>query len=255
MTRRGFQSLEIFRYTRRTEPDLLIFLPSLLQAHDSDGGFGFWSRTQRDRNEEDFVMTIDELFQQLKHPNPNLRSRAMREIADCRDENTIGRLMGVLDEEDVVYRRAAVKTLGVIGADAVAPVAQLLQESENPTVRASCAKALAQVAVNYPDEPFPEAGLTGLEAALNDDNPVVYIASAMALGEMGAPASPILAQTLKTTDNIALAVAIVNALASVGGDEASEVLTALANDESIDTYIRESATSALSRLEFVGRGR
>ncbi|MDY6939133.1 MAG: HEAT repeat domain-containing protein [Cyanobacteriota bacterium] len=199
-------------------------------------------------------MTVDALFQQLKHPNPNLRGRAMREIADSRDETTIPRLLSVLDEEDVTYRRAAVKTLGVIGPDAVAPVVELLQTSDNATVRSSCAKALAQVAVNYAGEPFPTVGLEGLKKALNDPNPVVYIASAMALGEMGAPASPILAQTLKTTDNVALAVAIVNALGSLGGSEAAQVLTAFANDESADTYVRESATSALSRLEFVNRG-
>ena len=203
----------------------------------------------------DFAMTMDDLFQQLKHPNPNLRGRAMHEIAQRRDESTIGRLMAVLDQEDVVYRRAAVKTLGVIGADAVPPVTQLLLESENATVRSSCAKVLAQVAVKYSDDPFPEVGLTGLKTALNDENPVVYIASAMALGEIGLPASPILTETLKTTDNVALAVAIVNALASIGGSEAKEVLTAFANDESADTYVRESATSALSRLEFVKGGR
>ncbi|NJQ97678.1 MAG: HEAT repeat domain-containing protein [Hydrococcus sp. CSU_1_8] len=62
-------------------------------------------------------MTIDSLFEQLKHPNPHLRERAMWEIADARDETTIPRLMAVLGEEDVVYRRAAVKALGVIGIE------------------------------------------------------------------------------------------------------------------------------------------
>jgi bilin biosynthesis protein len=198
-------------------------------------------------------MTTDSLFEQLKHPNPNLRDRAMFEIAETRDENTIPRLMAALGEEDVVYRRAAVKALGLIGADAVPPLVESLLNSDDVTIRGSCAKAMAQIAVNYPEDPFPEEGLQGLKAAIADPNPVVHIASVMALGEMGLPAFDILVEALNTTDNIAVQVSIVNALASIGGDQASEVLTRFANDESADTYVRESAVSALSRVDLLKR--
>ena len=175
----------------------------------------------------------------------------MFEIAESRDENTIPRLMGILDEVDTTYRRAAVKTLGVIGVDAVPSVVESLLHSENVTVRGSAAKALAQIAVNYPDLPFPEAGLQGLKTAINDPNPVVHIASVMALGQMGSAAFDILVESLKTTDNVAVQVAIVNALASIGDPKCAEVLTTFANDELVDSYVRESATSALSRLDLV----
>ncbi len=90
-----------------------------------------------------------------------------------------------------------------------------------------------------------------MQAALNDTNPVVYIASVMALGEIGSPAFEILAEALKTIDNVALAVAIINALGSMGDIRGVEVLQALTNDESVDPYIRESAVSALPRLDQV----
>lgn len=196
-------------------------------------------------------MTADELFEQLKHPNPHLRERAMDAIVENRDEETIPRLMANLDREDVVYRRASVKTLGVVGADAVPSLVQSLLNSENPTVRSSCAKALAQVALNYPDVEFPEEGLQGLKASLEDANPVVYIASAMALGEIGEPALGVLIEALQATENPALAVSIANAFAAIGTEPAAEALQALANDESADSYARESATSALSRLEML----
>ena len=196
-------------------------------------------------------MAQDELFQQLKHPNPYLRERAMVEIAETRDPDTISNLMGVLGDEDVVYRRAAVKALGVIGADTVPPLVEALLNSDNVTVRGSAAKALAQVALNYPEDPFPAEGMQGLKAALNDQNPVVHIAAVMALGEIGESALDILIDALKTTDNVALALSISNALASIGGDRAKEVLTALVDDESADSYVRETAVSALSRLEQV----
>ncbi|MBE9114861.1 HEAT repeat domain-containing protein [Lusitaniella coriacea LEGE 07157] len=196
-------------------------------------------------------MTTDSLFEQLKHPNPHMRSRAMWELADNADETMISRLMANLGEEDVVYRRASVKTLGAIGIDTVSPLIESLLNSDNVTVRGSCAKALAQIAVNHPDTPFPPEGIAGLKTALNDANPVVNIAAAMALGEIGSPALEALKDTLETTDNVALAVAIVNALAAVGNDRAAEILATLTEGESVDSYVREMATSALSRLELV----
>lgn len=196
-------------------------------------------------------MTTDSLFQQLKHPNPNLRERAMYELAEKRDEQTISRLITILDSEDVAYRRSAVKALGIIGSDSVPPLVNLLVNSDNAIIRSSCAKALAQIAYNHPEESFPEEGMQGLKTALNDPNPVVHIASAMALGEIGASALDILISAVKTTDNPALAIALVNALASIADQRIIEVLTTIANDESTDSYVRESATSALSRLELL----
>ena len=196
-------------------------------------------------------MSTEELFQQLKHPNPNLRDRAMWELVENQDETTIPRLMDLLGEEDTTYRRAAVKVLGAIGSATVSPLVAALLNSDNVTVRGSAAKALAQVAVNYPEEPFPADGIQGLKTALNDANPVVHIAAVMALGQIGTPVVDILIEALQTTDNPALGISLVNALGSIGDSRGVAVLTALTQDESADSYVRESATSALARLETV----
>lgn len=193
----------------------------------------------------------DQFFNQLKHPNPNLREQAMFEIVDRRDETTIPRLMAALDDEDTTYRRAAVKTLGAVGIDTIPVLVEALLTSDNVTVRGSAAKALAQVAINYPEIPFPQLGLDGLRQSLDDANPVVYIASAMALGEIGEPALPILLDVMKTTDNMALQLSIVNALGAVQGDQAAAALEAICSDNAIEGYVKETAISALSRLEFV----
>ena len=196
-------------------------------------------------------MSLESLFAQLKHPNPHLRNQAMIDIAEQRDDETIPKLVSILDETDVTYRRAAVKTLGVIGADAVPAVVHELLHSEDVTVRSSCAKALAQVSVNYPDLEFPEEGLQGLKVAIADSNPVVHIASVMALGTMGPVAFEILKDALMTTDNPAVAVAIVSALADLKDERSVEVLQQVSEDETVDSYVKESAISALSRLEMV----
>lgn len=196
-------------------------------------------------------MAADSLFEQLKHPNPHMRDRAMREIVNTRDENTIPKLMSALGEEDVVYRRASVKTLGVIGMDSVPMVVEQMLNSENDTVRASCTKAMAQIAVQHPDTPFPKAGIEGLRQAMDDPYPVVQIASVMSLGEIGVPAVDTLLDVLKTTDNVAIALTITNTLGSIGDPRAVEVLRELIADESVDSYVRETAQSALPRLDQV----
>jgi bilin biosynthesis protein len=193
-------------------------------------------------------MTQDELYQQLKHPNPHLRDRAMVQIVEERTAETLPKMMAILDDEDVVYRRAVVKALGMVGLEAVPYLVEGLLKSDNVTVRGSCAKALAQVALNYPEKPFPSEGLQGLKTALSDENPVVYIGSAMALGEIGSPAFDILTESLKTTEDLGLAVSLVNALCATKDPKAIDALTALTTDESIDSYVRETAVSALSRL-------
>jgi len=189
------------------------------------------------------------LFDRLKHPNPNLRDRAMLELVKTRDETTIPRLISILDEDDTTYRRAAVKTLGAIGMDTVPFLIEILSISNNVTVRGSAVKALVQVIVNYPDVPFPAEGLECLKTSMSDQNPVVNIAAVMALGELGTPAFEILVEALKTTDNIALQVILVNTLASIGDIRAEPILAAAIEDASLDEYVRESATSALPRLE------
>lgn len=194
-------------------------------------------------------MSADALFDQLKHPNPAMRQRAMTQIVDARDESTIPRLMDAISEEDTVYRRAAVKTLGLIGMDAIPAVVDQMLNSENDTVRASCAKTMAQIAVQHPDEPFPDEGLEGLRKAMADPYPVVQIASVMSLGEIGIPAVDTLLEALRTTDNVAIALTITNTLGSIGDPRAVEVLKALIADNSVDSYVKETAESALPRLE------
>lgn len=196
-------------------------------------------------------MTESSLFEKLKHPDPNLRDQAMWEIVETQDARTIPRLMGILAEEDTVYRRAAVKTLGAIGIDAVPFLVDSLVNTENSTIRSSCAKALAQIASSDKDIPFPLEGIEGLKKGLNDSHPVVYIASAMALGVIGVPALDSLLEIFDGTDNVALAVAIVNAVSSIDDDRSRKLLTKLADDESADTYVRETANGALSRLDML----
>lgn len=196
-------------------------------------------------------MSLDEYFARLAHPNPNLRERAMWDIVDNQDDTTVPRLMAALDNEDVVFRRASVKTLGAVGPEAVPAIIEGLLKSDNVTVRGSCAKAMAQVAIYHRDAEFPQVGLEALTQAMEDANPVVHIAAAMALGQVGVPAVEILSHAVKTTENIALAVSALNSLGSIPDERSTKLLKEIAEDDSVDPYLQETAVSAISRLELV----
>jgi bilin biosynthesis protein len=78
---------------------------------------------------------------------------------------------------------------------------------------------------------------------------VVNIAAVMAMGEIGEPVLDILIEALRETDNPALAISLVNAIASIGNTRGIDVLRWIIDNEETDSYVKESAVSALSRFE------
>ena len=191
-------------------------------------------------------MALDDLFQQLQHPNPNMRSRATVALAQSEDPAVVPRLMDMLSEPDVPLRRSAVKALGTVGERAVQPLTDCLANTDDLTVGSSCCKALAQVADQWVGLQFPDATLDLLCHKALQPNPVVQITAVMALGEMGEPALPRLQKILQEGD-VAVQVACINALAGLGLEAAQADLEAQAANEAADPYVRESATAALTR--------
>lgn len=175
---------------------------------------------------------IDKLFSRLKHINKNLQKKAGSEIAEFATEHEVDRLLQLLEVEDVSYRRAAVQTLGMTGLKAVPKLIQLLSDSPNSTIRASCAKALAAVALYFPEEraTFPEQALTALQNALKvDSDPVTRLSVVGCLSTLGsdlvqrdAPnlsgcsrASEILFEVCSTSSDMAIGATAVSALAQI----------------------------------------
>jgi bilin biosynthesis protein len=192
--------------------------------------------------------TLDQLFEDLGHPNPYVQTEAFLAMVRNHAEAALPRLLLLLDHEDVVRRRAAVRALGVFADRAILPLAEKFHASQDGTVRASCIKAYAQIASNARGILFPPEAMAALEAALQDCSPVVAIAAVMALGQVGEQALPLLIQVCQG-DNEAQAVAAVNALATIDHPDVASCLAQLAAAEDIDTYVRETVASAMARLE------
>ena len=192
--------------------------------------------------------SLDQLFEDLGHPNPYVQTEAFLEMARHHEVASLPRLLLLLDHKDVVRRRAAVRALGAFAERAMLPLAVRFNTSTDPIVRASCVKAYAQIASNRKGIVFPAEAMAVLEDALQDISPVVAIAAVMTLGQVGEQALPLLLR-ISRDDNEAQAVAAVNALAGIDHPNVISCLAELSSAEGSDTYVRETAISALARVE------
>ena len=163
-------------------------------------------------------------------------------------EEAMPRLIALLDQPDVSLRRASVRGLGAFGEVAMQPIADCFRSSDDGTVRASCVKAYAQLASNYPGISFSVDAMDVLQAGLADPSPVVAVASVMALGQVGEQAVSLLLEVSRG-DNPAQAIAAVNALAEINHPSVEDGFEALLALDNLDDYVRETLASAVLRVK------
>jgi bilin biosynthesis protein len=195
-------------------------------------------------------LSINERYPDLKSSNAIVRERIANQIAEERDENTISQLIAVLDSPDYAYRQSLVQVFGIIGFDAIPALIEELDRNESDLVRVSCSHALAAIAKNNPEEDLPNEALEGLYQAVSDSNPVVQLSTIGALSTMGSAVYEILVQALNL-DDLLVGVAAIDAIGSLGDSRGLTLLSELSANLTLDNYLRDAATSALSRLEQV----
>lgn len=221
---------------------------------------------------------IEKLFSRLSHINKNLRQKASYELSEIATPDTISRLASLLSLSETSHRRAAVQALGMTGMLAVPTVLDHMRRGGNATVRASCAKVLAAVALYFPEErkQFPTEALDLLEAALKEDpDPVTKIATVGCLGTLGCDvkardgetihegcqrAVEILLQLCGKTGDMAVGASAVGAVAQIGQNSSPQRKDIIMNelrklarnggdDDDGFNYIREMAASHVEQLE------
>ena len=136
------------------------------------------------------------------------------------------------------------------GSTALQPIAGLFATSSDGTVRASCVKAYAQIASNFPDEDFSTDAMTVLEQALDDSSPVVSQSAVMALGQVGVQALPLLMKICKG-NNIAHVQSAAMALAEIDDPAAEACLREVYNDPTTDELSRQMVEASIGRLESI----
>jgi bilin biosynthesis protein len=136
------------------------------------------------------------LFDGLSHINRNLRVKAAAEIARLPPSDTVPHLLGLLSVQETAHRRAAVQALGMVGPPAVPAIVDVFRDASDITVRASCAKALAAVAMYFPLQcaDFDDGALDLMEAFLTDGvDPVTKIATVGCLVTLACDAKVVVA--------------------------------------------------------------
>lgn len=195
-------------------------------------------------------LQTENAFSRLTHVNPNLRKQASSQLAHSPTPAILYRLVALLDLDDVAHRRAAVQALAMTGLTALPPVVELLRASENRTVRASCAKVVAALALYFPKAraAFSEPALDVLEGVLGGDpDPVTKLATVGALGTLGSDvggedpvrgcerAVAILMHVCRSTTDMAVGATAVGAVAQIAQNGSAE------RKQSIVEQLREIA--------------
>merc|ERR1719409_74893 len=179
--------------------------------------------------------SMDEWFALLADSHSSLRQMASVKIAEMHDadgkgDEVIQRLFSYLTLDDVLERRAAVQCLGMIGQKTLPPLIDMLLTTDDMTVRASCAKCCGAVALKYPEllSDFPQEALDGMKKAILEiPDPVTKIATISTLGQIGGGdmtngypgcerGLDVLIEALDVTEDMGLAAAAVNAVATIG---------------------------------------
>ena len=179
--------------------------------------------------------SMDEWFALLADSRSSLRQMASVKIAKMHDadgkgDEVIQRLFSYLTLDDVLERRAAVQCLGMIGQKTLPPLIDMLLTTDDMTVRASCAKCCGAVALKYPEllSDFPQEALDGMKKAILEiPDPVTKIATISTLGQIGGGdmtnghpgcerGLDVLIEALDVTEDMGLAAAAVNAVATIG---------------------------------------
>lgn len=178
--------------------------------------------------------TLDEWFAQLgaaENSDRTLAGSAIAQIEEKRggDEAIIDRLFGMLTLKEVLHRRAAVQSLGMIGRKILPRTSDLMLTTSDMTTRASCSKVMGAVALRNPDglSTFPQDALDGIKKAVTEiPDPVTKVASMSALAQIaggdmanGYPgcerALDLIEELGLKTEDVSLGLSVANALASI----------------------------------------
>ena len=183
--------------------------------------------------------SLNNLFDDLYHPNPNINRKACFDMARYWPEASIERLIIGLSEEDITLRRKSIKALGYFGGEAVGKVVKIFMTNQSLTSRISCLKVLVKIAASEQYRSLPEPLYDVIKVALKDDDPQMILVLISLLRQLEKKGLPFLIRTARDK-NILRVKASVTALSEINEPSAKVCLRELYEDLSTDQLIRES---------------
>lgn len=167
----------------------------------------------------------------VRHPDPEVRMRAVRALGGIESAGSVSVLIAALDDSDVRVRRAASESLGATGrAEAVAPLVRALEAEDGGVVLA------ASGSLKHIGTP----AIPALRQVLRSENDTAAYYAAGALAQMGSDATPILIQAAQDSRSQKWALI---ALAQTRPPEAKSLFEQLS--KSSDPALQQIAREAL----------
>ncbi len=190
------------------------------------------------------IPTLDQLFGDLSHPNPNINKKAYLNLVKYWPDQSLPRLLANLNSNDIHLRRISVKALGAFGHKILNPLAEIFNSSDNRMLRVSCLKVFVQVSANYPSKDFPVEIIRLIEMAMKDSSPEIILTVIPLLRQLGKQGLPLLIKAAKDS-NILKVSAALTALGELDDPSARNFLLEFVDSEIVDPMLKASAMEAI----------
>ncbi len=194
--------------------------------------------------EGDQFPSLENLFQDLEHPNPNINKQASLDMVKFWPKEALSHLLANLDSKDVALRRKSVKALSEFGFDIVLDLCEKYLSSKEITIRISCLKVLVKIAAKNSQCVFPDEVMNLIELALLDESPEMILVLITLLRQLGRQGVPILLRMAKDV-NVLRASASITALGEMNNPSVEVCLKEILESGSIDEIVHNSAADAL----------
>ncbi|AAP99385.1 MULTISPECIES: HEAT repeat domain-containing protein [Prochlorococcus] len=194
------------------------------------------------RREE--VPSLDSIFADLDHPNPNINQKACLDMKHFWPKESIARLINNLDHDNVELRRKSVKALACFETDVLREVIHLFISTKDNLLRISYLKVLVLIASKCSLTNFTEDVQKLLKSALVDESTEIVLMSISFLRQIGNESIPYL-KKLCRDKNVLRAKSAVSALIEIPDSSLQQFLITIAQDSSLDDLIRDAAIQAM----------
>ncbi len=196
-------------------------------------------------NKENKKPNLDDLFNDLSHPNPNVNYKASLQMDKYWPDSSLERLILNLDISDLELRRKSVRAISSFGERVVEPLITLFLSSENDTLKLSCLKVFVRIANYNPQYIFPEGINAVVKLSLENNLPQINLTAVSLLKMLREEGKNSLIQLLKS-ENLLIAKASIMALGELEDPEAESSLRELLNSSHSNEFIVESIRLAIN---------
>ena len=121
------------------------------------------------------IPTLDSLFEDYYHPNPNICKAACLKMVKYWPEESIQILLSDLDNTDIRIRRRSVNALSLFGERILLRLTSIFIKSQSRITRISCLKILGKTLSSKEFDSYPDEIKNVFDIALLEEDPEIIL--------------------------------------------------------------------------------